>query len=60
MHAWNYDLAQVPVWMYPLLCLPQLVAGTFLGYTRLRYGFWRAVLFHAVHNFACWGLEFGV
>jgi membrane protease YdiL (CAAX protease family) len=58
VHAANYHLDAVPFWMYAVLCLPQLVAGTFLGYTRLRYGLGFAFLFHAVHNFACWVMEF--
>ena len=48
IHISNYDSR---VWAFmPLLVLPQCVAGLFLGFVRIRYGFGWAIFAHALHN----------
>lgn len=48
IHIGNYDSR---VWiLMPLLVLPQCVAGLFLGFVRVRYGFGWAIFAHALHN----------
>ena len=48
IHIGNYDSR---VWAFmPLLVLPQLVLGLFLGFVRVRYGLSWAIFAHAFHN----------
>jgi len=37
-------------YLLPLLVFPQTISGLFLGFVRMRYGFWWAVFMHALHN----------
>ena len=48
VHIANYD-ATVWQWL-PVLVLPQITIGLWLGFVRLRYGFWWAVIAHGFHN----------
>ncbi|NEP11820.1 MAG: CPBP family intramembrane metalloprotease [Symploca sp. SIO2C1] len=48
IHITNYQPQMLP--LLPLLVLPQVVVGLWLGFIRLRYGFGWAVLAHAFHN----------
>jgi uncharacterized protein len=34
----------------PLILLPQIILGTFIGTIRMKYGFLYAVIFHAIYN----------
>jgi hypothetical protein len=51
LHITNY----LGFWRYfyliPLLVSPQLIAGIFLGFTRVKFGFWWCFLLHAFFNF---------
>lgn len=50
IHITNYG---VQVWpLLPILVLPQVIVGLWLGFIRLHYGFGWAVLAHSFHN-AC-------
>ncbi|PMD93110.1 hypothetical protein BWI97_18835 [Siphonobacter sp. BAB-5405] len=51
VHVSNYT--HVPLLLYPLVTLPQLISGCLLGYTRMRYGFWYGVGQHGLHNLVC-------
>lgn len=52
IHITNY-VGFEKIWMYtPILVMPQLVIGLFLGYVRVRYGFGWGVLLHGLHNLA--------
>lgn len=53
IHIGNFTSLGARAWfLAPLLVLPQTVIGVFLGFIRLQYGFWWAVLTHGFHN-AC-------
>ena len=53
IHLSNFTGFAGQAWfLAPLLVLPQTALGVFLGFIRLRYGFWSSVLTHAFHN-AC-------
>lgn len=47
-HLVNYDESASPVLL--ALVLPQFVLGTLLGFARVQYGLWAAILLHALHN----------
>jgi len=51
-HLFNYS--DIYWWMFiasPLITLPYIVMGFFLGYIRMNYGFIYSILFHATVNF---------
>ncbi len=51
MHLLNYE--DIHWWMIiisPLLTLPYIIMGLFLGFIRMNYGFFYAVVFHVVIN----------
>ena len=50
VHITNFEGYRSYLWAIPLLTLPQLVIGVFLGYTRIRYGLIWSILFHSMHN----------
>ena len=50
IHIFNFEAYENALWMAPLLILPQLVTGLFLGFVRVRMGFMYGVLFHALFN----------
>jgi membrane protease YdiL (CAAX protease family) len=50
-HIFNYDLPDEKWFLTPILVLPQLILGLFLGYVRLRFGIWASILMHAMNNF---------
>lgn len=53
IHIGNFTSLGSQAWLLaPILVLPQTVLGLFLGFIRLRHGFWWAVLTHGFHN-AC-------
>jgi len=49
VHFTNFA-ATVPVYLAPILVLPQLVLGIILGYIRVGWGTRYSMLFHAIHN----------
>ncbi|MDQ3099261.1 MAG: CPBP family glutamic-type intramembrane protease [bacterium] len=50
MHITNYSNVQNIVLIVLLLCIPQLIVGSILGFIRIRYGFAYALLMHAIYN----------
>lgn len=51
IHIGNFTSAGAPAWfLAPLLVLPQTALGVFLGFIRLKHGFWWSVFAHAFHN----------
>lgn len=50
MHLLNYYGLSLPHYLLPLLVLPQLIGGIFLGYTRLRLGLAWAIGQHMFNN----------
>ncbi len=50
-HVSNYSIDASMWYMTPLLVMPQLLLGLMLGFVRLRYGLWAAILMHAMNNF---------
>lgn len=48
IHLFNFDEGSLYV-LLPLV-LPQFVTGSILGYLRVHYGLWTAMLLHALHN----------
>ena len=53
IHITNYEAAALV--MLPLV-LPQFVMGLLLGYARVKFGLWSAILLHAMHNGAAVGV----
>lgn len=50
VHLYNFNLGQTPLWLLPLLVLPQWVTGMVLGWLRVRQGIGAAILLHAIFN----------
>jgi len=51
VHLFNYrGIAQMPVWLMPLLILPQWTTGLVLGWLRVRLGIGAAIALHALFN----------
>ena len=57
VHLLNYDEGSLYV-LLPLV-LPQFVTGSILGYLRVNYGLWAAMLLHALHNGAGMAMVLG-
>lgn len=49
VHFTNFA-STVPIYLAPILVLPQLVLGIMLGYIRVGWGTRYSMLFHAIHN----------
>jgi len=56
VHITNYSLTPEVLLWTPVLVLPQVVAGLFMGYLRVRFGFIWGFFLHALHNFAFLGI----
>lgn len=50
VHLHNFNLAQTPFWLLPLLVLPQWATGMVLGWLRVRHGIGASILLHAIFN----------
>lgn len=50
VHLMNFKLHQTPLWLMPLLVLPQLLTGLVLGWMRVRRGIGAAISLHALFN----------
>lgn len=50
VHLYNFNLGQTPLWLLPLLVLPQWVTGMVLGWLRVRQGIGASILLHAIFN----------
>ncbi len=49
IHIFNFD--SKTYFVAPLIVMPQIMAGLFCGFIRLRHGYWWAVFAHGFHNF---------
>jgi len=50
LHLLNFKLHQTPLWLLPLLVLPQWCTGLVLGWLRVRHGIGASMLLHALFN----------
>lgn len=50
LHITNYNPKLITFLLLPILVLPQLILGLFIGYIRLRLGFFWGCIFHVFHN----------
>ncbi len=50
IHLFNFEEYYKYFWMAPLLVLPQLIAGVFLAFIRVRMGLVYSMLLHAAFN----------
>ena len=50
IHLVNFSHSETPLWVMPLLVLPQWLTGLVLAWIRVRRGFGAAVALHAVFN----------
>lgn len=55
IHLTNFEDLNGQYWAAPIVVLPQLFAGTFLGFIRIRQGLPWSILLHAAHNFVLVG-----
>lgn len=51
MHLTNYEGGEMGI-LLPLIILPQFTVGVILGYVRMRFGLWSAMIFHGAYNTA--------
>ncbi len=49
IHIGNFEDG-IPVFLWPLVVAPQMLAGAVLGYVRMRFGLLVAIGFHAAYN----------
>lgn len=57
IHLFNF--AEGSLYVLLPLVLPQFVTGSILGYLRVHYGLWAAMLLHALHNGAIMAVALG-
>ncbi len=50
VHLFNFEEYSKLLWLAPLLVLPQLIAGVFLAFIRVRMGLLYSMLLHAAFN----------
>jgi hypothetical protein len=50
IHLRNYELHDTSLFVMFLLITPQIIAGFFLGFIRMRLGFVYSIVFHSLHN----------
>jgi len=50
VHLYNFNLHQTPLWLLPLLVLPQWLTGLVLGWHRVRLGIGASILLHGIFN----------
>ena len=51
VHILNYELSIKVFLLFPLITLPQLVAGALIGFARINYGFIYGLSMHMISNF---------
>ena len=51
VHLQNFSNWRNLFFILPILVMPQFILGIFLGYLRVKFGIWWAVMLHAIHNF---------
>ncbi|MFK7811257.1 MAG: CPBP family intramembrane glutamic endopeptidase [Maribacter sp.] len=49
-HITNFEITTTVLLLSPLLVAPQISVGALLGFIRVRFGLWWAILLHAVYN----------
>lgn len=49
-HITNFELTTTTLVLSPILVAPQIAAGVFLGFIRVRFGLLWAIVFHACYN----------
>ncbi|MCQ9617230.1 CPBP family intramembrane metalloprotease [Paenalcaligenes niemegkensis] len=50
LHLYNFHFTEMPLWLMPLLVLPQFCTGLVLAWIRVRRGIGAAMFLHAVFN----------
>lgn len=50
VHLSNFSMETLPAHLYLIAIVPQIITGIGLGIVRLRFGFWWAMLMHALFN----------
>lgn len=50
VHLHNFNFYQTPLWLMPLLVLPQWLTGLVLGWQRVRYGIGASIVLHSLFN----------
>ena len=50
LHITNFELTKENLLLLPFLTLPQLIAGIYTGYIRVKYGFIYTLIFHSMNN----------
>lgn len=50
VHLHNFNIPQAPLWLLPLLVLPQWLTGMVLGWLRVRCGIGSAMVLHGLFN----------
>ncbi len=50
VHLYNFNLHQTPLWLMPLLVLPQWLTGLVLSWLRIKRGIGASMLLHAIFN----------
>lgn len=50
VHLYNFNLHQTPLWLMPLLVLPQWLTGLVLGWLRVKRGLGASMLLHGIFN----------
>lgn len=50
VHLFNFEAFDSFFWLAPILVLPQLIAGVFLAFIRVRMGLLYSILMHAAYN----------
>jgi len=51
IHLLNYsNFSTISIILSPILILPQIVAGAFMGFVRMKYGIFFSILFHSLYN----------
>ncbi|MEJ8801179.1 CPBP family intramembrane glutamic endopeptidase [Pontibacter sp. H249] len=56
IHLTNFEYSTAILLLAPILVAPQVVGGLFMGYMRVKYGFFWGYYLHAAHNAVFLGL----
>ena len=50
VHIFNFELSLSVLLITPILVAPQFLMGLFIGYMRMKFGFFWGFFLHAIHN----------
>ncbi len=55
IHIYNYEISLMVLLFAPIIVAPQIIAGLFCGYLRVRHGLLSGIAMHGLHNviFVC-------